>query len=197
MSVRLARRLASDTAGVTIVEFAMAAPVLLLAVLGLFDLGHNMYTASVIHGVVQKAARDSTIEGAADKADALDQRVTGAVQLIAPGATLQFNRASYATFSEVRKPEDFTDLNDNGACDANEPFEDANGNGTWDADAGKEGFGGARDAVLYRVTVTYDRPFPVSRLIGQPGTFTTTARTVLRNQPYGPQTSVKKTENCP
>lgn len=197
MSMRWPRRLAHDNSGATIVEFALAAPVLLIAILGLLDLGHNMYTASIIHGAVQKAARDSTIEGAADKAGALDDRVTDMVRHIAPGATLEFDRTSYATFSEVRKPEDFTDLNDNGVCDANEPFEDANGNNIWDADAGREGFGGARDAVLYQVTVTYNRPFPVNRLIGQPGTFTTTARTVLRNQPYGPQASIKTTRNCP
>ena len=197
MIARLARHLSRDTRGATIVEFALAAPLLLVAILGLFDLGHNMYTASVIHGAVQKAARDSTIEGAADKAGTLDDRVTSAVRLIAPGATLEFDRAAYATFSEVAQPEDFTDVNANGICDANEPFEDANGNGNWDADAGKQGFGGARDAVLYTVAVTYNRPFPIAKLIGQPGTFTTTARTVLRNQPYGPQGSVKKTENCP
>lgn len=197
MSMDRLRLLRHDRNGVAIVEFALAAPVLLIAILGLFDLGHNMYTASVIQGAVQKAARDSTIEGASDKETTLDQRVTDMVRQIAPGATLDFERKSYSTFSDVGKAEDYTDLNDNGTCDDNEPFEDANDNGSWDADMGRAGFGGARDAVLYSVTVTYKRPFPVSSLIGQPDTFTTVARTVLRNQPYGPQSSSKATRNCP
>ena len=48
---------------------------------------------------------------------------------------------------------------------AGEPFEDANANGTWDEDRGSDGQGGARDAVLYVVSVSYRRAFGV----GEPG----------------------------
>jgi Flp pilus assembly protein TadG len=166
MIARLRASIASDTRGAAAIEFALCAPVLLIGMMGLFDMGHNMYTASVIQGAVQKVARDSTIEGADDRGAALDQKVTDMVRQIAPGATIQFERTSYATFSDVGRPEDWNDVNGNGVCDAGEAFEDANGNGSWDADMGRSGFGGARDAVLYEVSVTYVRPFPVSKLIG-------------------------------
>lgn len=195
LALRLAP-LRADTRGAAAMEFALIAPVLLIGMMGVFDLGHNMYTASVLHGAIQKAARDSTIEGAAAQGTVLDQRVTDMTHQIAPGATLNFERKSYSTFSDVSQPEAFTDVNSNGACDAGEPFEDANGSGSWDADMGQTGFGGARDAVLYVVTVTYKRPFPVSKLIGQSDMFTTVVRTVLRNQPYGPQNSSKTTGTC-
>ncbi|MBV1916458.1 MAG: pilus assembly protein [Sphingomonadaceae bacterium] len=194
---RLHRAFPSDSRGAAAVEFALVAPVLLIGMMGVFDLGHNMYTASVLHGAIQKTARDSTIEGAAGQGAILDQRVTDMVRRIAPGATLQFNRDSYTTFSNVSQPEDFTDVNGSGACDANEPFEDANGNGSWDADMGKTGFGGARDAVMYEVSVTYKRPFPISKLIGQSDMFTTVVRTVLRNQPFGPQGNSTTPGTCP
>jgi hypothetical protein len=54
-------------------------------------------------------------------------------------------------------------VNGDGVCNAGEPFEDANANGSWDADQGKAGSGGARDAVLYEVQVTY--PGSVAKIV--------------------------------
>lgn len=197
MSGRFLSRLRADARGVTAIEFALVAPVLLIAMMGIFDLGHNMYTASLLHGAIQKAARDSTIEGAEVQNTQVDARVTDMVQTIAPGADLKFSRKAYATFSDLGKPEDFTDVNGNGICDQGEPFEDANGNGTWDNDRARNGFGGARDAVLYEVTVTYPRVFPFYRLVGQSEDFTMVARTVLRNQPYDNSIRTPVMGNCP
>lgn len=196
MIARLRSRLVRDTRGATIVEFAICAPVMLIAMMGVFDMGHNMYSASIIQGAIQKAARDSTIEGAQDQGSVLDARVTEMVRDIAPGAELEFKRTAYSSFSDVGQPEDWNDVNGNGSCDDGEPFEDANGNASWDANAGKAGFGGARDAVLYEVDVTYTRVFPVSKLLGQSPEFHTVARTVLRNQPYAAQDTSRTTGNC-
>ena len=177
-------KLSGHEGGAAAVEFAMAAPVLLLAMMGVFDLGYNMYTQALLQGAIQEAARNSTLEDAASNTAKLDAKVTSMVRQIAPQATLSFDRTSYADFSDVGQAEDFTDADSNGLCDNGEPFEDANGNGIWDADRGSAGLGGARDAVLYKVTVVYDRPFPVARLLGQDGKFTMQATTVLRNQPW-------------
>lgn len=189
----------ADQRGMSAVEFAMIAPVLMIAVMGLMDLGHTMYTNSLLQGAIQKAARDSTIEGAASNTGTLDARVTTMVRNLAPNATLTFQRTNYSSFSEVAAPEDFSDdMVVNGRCDGGEAFEDANGNGVWDADRGVGGVGGARDAVLYSVTVSYTRVFPVARLLGQSNTNTMTANTVLRNQPYS-QTAARPVQslNCP
>jgi len=196
MIARLRDSLARDTRGAAAIEFALCAPLMLLGMMGVFDMGHNMYTASIIQGAVQKAARDSTIEGAQDRGDELDARVTQMVREIAPGAQLEFSRTSYSSFSDVGQPEDWNDVNGSGTCDDGEPFEDANGNGSWDANQGATGFGGARDAVLYEVDVTYTRVFPISKLMGASPEFTTTARTVLRNQPYAAQDTSRTTGNC-
>jgi Flp pilus assembly protein TadG len=191
-------RLAADNAGVSAVEFALIAPVLLMMVLGIFDLGHNMYTTSMLQGAIQQAARNSTIEGAAGNAAALDGLVTDAVRAISPNATLQFGRTAYTNFSDVGQAEDFTDSDNDDVCNNGEPYEDSNGNGQWDTDQGIAGQGGARDAVLYQVTVSYPRLFPIARLIpGQTDTFTMQSQTVLRNQPYGLQSSDSPaTGNC-
>ncbi len=192
------RRLGRDAEGAAAVEFAMVAPVLLLTVMGIFDMGYSMYTTSILQGAIQKAARDSSIEGAPLSAAAIDARVTRMVRHIVPGAVLAFGRKSYSSFSDVGRPEDFTDTDRDGICNNGEPFEDVNGNGTWDADRGKGGFGGARDAVLYTVTVTFDRPFPLARMLGQSQTMQLSTQTVLRNQPFGmPGAPVTTIGNCP
>ena len=186
-----------DTRGVAAVEFALVAPVLLMTLFGLFDLGYNLYTAELLEGAVQKAARDATIEGSQLKTDSLDQSVTDMVHRLAPAAELTFTRTAYSSFSDVGKPEDYDDLNGNSKCDAGEPYEDANNNGHWDADRGKQGMGGARDAVLYQVEITYPRPFPVTALLGMGSDFTLNATTVLRNQPYDLSETTPHIGNCP
>ena len=188
--------LARDKRGATAVEFAAIAPALLMTLLGLMDLSYNMYATTLLEGAIQKAARDATIEGAGGRAAAIDSRVRGVVHDIVGNATIQFDRRAYTDFSEVSRPEDFTDTNGDGTCAGGEPFEDVNDNGTWDQDRGKAGTGGARDAVLYTVTVTYPRAFPVMGLLGLSDTVTARSRTVLRNQPYGDQNRTVAVGNC-
>ena len=199
MKLRALNQIIRDTSGATIIEFALIAPVLMVMLFGLLDLAHSMYTAQMLQGAIQKAARDSTIEGASTAATTLDGRVSTAVLAIAPGSTLAFSRKSYSNFTSASRPENYDDLNSNATCDNGEAFEDANKNGTWDKDIGTSGFGGARDAVLYTVTVGYKRLFPIAAFIpGQAKTITMTASNVLRNQPYGLSASTGKppTGNC-
>ena len=195
MNRRALSSLACDRKGVTAVEFALITPVLLIAMMGVFDLGYNMYATNMLQGAIQKAARDSSLEGGG--AAALDAKVAEAVRDIVPDATLAYTRTAYASFSDVRQPEDFTDIDGDGVCNNGEPFEDVNGNANWDADRGAVGQGGARDAVLYEVRISYLRAFPVANLMGQSNTFSTVAKTVLRNQPYSLQSiPAPTTGNC-
>ena len=185
-----------DTRGVAAVEFALVAPALLLTIMGIFDLGYNIYANTMVQGAIQRAARDSTIEGAEARLAQIDATVTDAVHGVVPNATISFSRRAYANFSDVARAEDFTDSDDSGSCNSGEPFEDANRNGIWDTDRGLAGQGGARDAVLYSVTVTYPRGFPMASLIGLPATVTTDAITVLRNQPFNFQDNNPAVGKC-
>ncbi len=193
-------QLRRDQQGVSAVEFALLAPVLLTMIMGLLDLAYNMYTTQMLQGAVQAAARKSTIEGASTDTAAIDGIVTTAVHALAPSATMTFSRKAYNNFGNVNRPEDFDDVNADGTCNNGEPFEDANANGNWDMDPGQAGFGGARDAVLYRVNVVYPRVFPIFAFIpGQSDTFSMKAEVVLRNQPYGTQSAAATTPttgNC-
>ncbi len=193
---RTLQALTRSNDGATVVEFALISPTLALVLMGLFDMGYTVYANTMLQGALQRAARASTVEGAVMLVGSIDDMIRQEVVEVVPDATLTFSRKAYANFSDVGVAEDFTDANTNGVCDDGEAYEDANGNGTWDQDRGTAGLGGARDAVLYTVSMRYSRKFPMASLIGLPETVTNTASTVLRNQPYDLQKSVAKVGNC-
>lgn len=202
LSARL-RSTAADTRGAAIVEFGLLVPVMGLLLIGSLDVGHTLYMRSVLQGTVQKTARDSSLESGleADKAAALDKRVRDQVKKLArlSDDDIKITRRFYRSFSKAAaaQAEPHTDTNKNGKCDDGEPFEDQNGNGVRDADGGDQGQGGAKDSVLYTVTISYPRILPHSRIAGGNRTVVT-AKTVMNNQPYSDQgTDTPKPGKCP
>ncbi len=182
--------------GATTVEFAMVLPLLLVMMLGIFDVGMNLYATSVLQGAMQKAGRDFSLEDARSRQNTIESYITGQIRTIAPNSTVTFERNAYFDFADVGQPEVYDDLNDDGQCNNDEPFEDANGNGQWDADRGEAGFGGARDAIMFTATATYDRLFAMDGLLGLPEQVTISASTVLRNQPFDDQDRTVTLGNC-
>lgn len=172
--------------GSVVTEFALVAPVLFTLLLCAFELSHTLYTKVVLESMLQKAARDSTLESAASTKTqaALDQKVSDAVHQLVGSAEVKFTRKAYYSFRYASvKKEDFIDGNKNSNCDNGETYEDANRSGTWDADAGTDGRGGAKDAVVYTATVTYKHLIPIWRMLGGGEDVVLRATTVLRNQP--------------
>ncbi len=192
------RRLIADRSGVTLIEFAIVAPVLIVMIMGLFDIAHTQYLSSMLNGAMQKAARDVTLENANSQLTNIDARVREQVATVMPqGATITVEQLSHFDFADVSEPEEYTDLNGDNTCNNNEPYIDTNSNGRWDADRGKDGIGGARDVVLYTTTVTYPRLFPMYGLIGLRENVELSASTVLRRQPFDEQSARSTTPgNC-
>lgn len=188
-------RLRTDQRASTVTEFAIIAPVMLMVMMGFADLTYQAYAQSILSGAVQKAARDSGIEGGAANTAAIDAEVQKIVKGLASQATFKSTRKSYDTFSSVA-PEPFTDSNGNGVRDAGECFTDLNGNGTWDPDPGIAGQGGASAVALYTMTASYPRIFPVAKLLGWSGTMTISASTLLKNQPYASQVTISNVTIC-
>jgi Flp pilus assembly protein TadG len=184
----LAATLRHDRGGATIVEFALILPVMALLLMGAFDVGHTLYATTTLQGVVQKATRDSGLETASLAQQAIiDARVTRQVKALAANANITITRRNYRSFTAATATmEQYTDSNNNGVCDNNEPYDDDNRSGTRDQ-AGTSGQGSAKDTVLYTVIATYPRMFPLANFIGIPRTTTIKASTVLNNQPYGDQ----------
>jgi Flp pilus assembly protein TadG len=194
------RLLGRSEDGATLTEFGLIAPVLFLLLIGAFEVGHTLYMQSVLEGAVQKAARDGTLETAAGTSDAardtIDNAVRSQILKLNNSANITITRRFYRSFTDASQAaaETFTDTASgpfaDGICNNNEPFDDKNNNGVRDVDGGDAvGAAGAKDDVVYTVTVSYPNIFPLQNLIGGSGTTTLSASTVLANQPYGDQAS--------
>lgn len=193
---RFLPRLARDTGGSTVVEFAFVAPIFVVMLVGILDTSMNLYASSMLDGIMQKAGRDFTLEDARSREDELEGYIRSQVGTVAPNAVVTFERKSYFDFGDVGQPELYDDENEDGVCNDNERFEDVNDNGQWDTDRGQESFGGARDAVLLTATATYPRLLPMANLIGLDDTVSLQSNTVLRNQPYDNQDRSFPVGNC-
>ncbi|QOT73113.1 pilus assembly protein [Sphingobium fuliginis] len=203
MSVAALFRRSSDQRGTAITEFGLIAPVFLLLMLGALDLAHTLYMQGVLQGVVQKAARDSTLESGQEEATqlAINQKIEDQVKRLAANAEVRISRRNFYSYTKAAQAvaEPYNDNNGNGKCDDGEPFQDNNANGVRDADGGSEGQGGTQAAVVMIVDVQYPRFFPLDKMIGLPGKVHLSAKTVLTNQPYGqkPGEPVSVVRNCP
>ena len=198
----LASRLRHEERGITIVEFAIVAPVMLLLLMGSMDLAHTLYMRATLQGIMQKAARDASLEAGAGvpRQTVIDAIVSDQVEKLAASAVVTFDRRFYRTFSEAStaRAEEWTDTNLDGTCNAGEPYTDQNSNMGWDRDGSNTGQGGAKDTALYTATVEYPRLFPMAGMVGMSDTVRVRATTVLRNQPYADQGSYAEpvVRNC-
>lgn len=177
-----------DARGAALIEFALVIPVFLLLTMGFCELAYQAYIQSVLSGAVQKAGRDSAIQGATT--GDIDAAVLTEIQAASPRASFAPgypSRKSYSQFGDI-EPEPFVDLNGNGVHDSGECFTDVNNNNAWDADPGRSGQGGANDAVVYTVSIVYPHLFPLDARLGWGSNQTLSATTTLKNQPYAQQT---------
>lgn len=191
------RSIIKDERGATLVEFGFVMPILMVLVMGVFDMAHTQYTSAMVNGAMQKAGRDLTLENAGSRQGAINQQVIDIVSEVLPNnATVELETLSHFDFSDIGQPEDFNDDNLDGICNNNELFFDMNDNGQWDPDRGQAGIGSARDAVLYTANVSYPRLFPMAGLIGLDEEVNLSGSTVLRNQPFDEQDRTLETGNC-
>lgn len=160
--IGILKRLIGSHSGAALTEFALIAPLFMMMLMGFFDLCRTAYVRSVLQGAIQKAGRDGTLE--TPDLTELNASVEEQVRpIVGQDATFTPKWQSYSTFSSVNQPEPLSDTNGNQVRDPGECYQDENGNGTWDADVGLTGSGSASDVVLYSVTVSYPRIFPMNK----------------------------------
>lgn len=184
-SAQSLRHIAVDADGAAAMEFGLVAPVFLMMLIALFDLGQLAYTRSVLNGAVQVAARESALE--TGDTVAADAKVAEMVDFVAPDAIISSTRVSYYDFADVGRPEAWNDEDSSGTCDNDEPFSDENGNGLWDDDIGKSGNGGAGDVVIYTVKVAYEPLFAMPLMPYENGRRVIQSSAVKKNQPFADQ----------
>jgi Flp pilus assembly protein TadG len=196
--VRLLRPLKRDKRGATLPEFAIILPTFMLLLFGIFDIGQAIYAQSVLQGAMQDAGRDAGLESGLNQMSTIDQYVRDQTRpVVFANPTYSLTRSNYKTFSDVDRPEDYTDSNNNGTYDSTECFWDENSTGEWENDVARDGVGAANDVSVYTATIEYERVFPLWTLIGLSDKSSISAKTTFRNQPFGPQAARPKKQICP
>jgi hypothetical protein len=184
-----------DKRGVSAVEFAMLAPVLLMLICGTIDLGYVYMAQSSLTGAVARAARASVAkqeETQTARDTAMRAAITNTMSDYqpVPGGEVAIESRVYDDFDGAR-PEPYQDTVANGRYDPpsgtfpGEPFTDRNGNGVRDLETRyKDGTTGETgDVVRYTATYTVQHLFGfISAWNGEPGVHLS-ATSVVRNEP--------------
>ena len=180
--------LGDDQRGSSLVEFAFAAPLMVLMIIGTVEFGMIMFISTLMESALRDAARFGITGQEPNGATRLEQiiaiverRTIGLVDM----ADAKVEVLVYPTFGDVGRGESFIDGNGNGAYDAGETFTDENGNGARDADIGTAGAGDAGSIVAYRMEYAWPLRTPLAgQLIGQDGKFVLKSAIAVRNEPY-------------
>ena len=195
------RKLARHDRGVSVVEFALLAPIFMGILLTVFEFGFAFYARGVLQGAVDAAARTASLENT--EFTQISDRVSRQVKAVLPSSeaetdiSFELDPSYYANYRDLQLPEDFEDNNNNDRWDSTECFVDRNANATYDTDVGVAGRGGAQDVVSISATLSYARPMPLWRMFGFSDRQTITVRTFLRNQPFSAQAAETSVKICP
>lgn len=174
--------------GVTAIEFAALAPVLVLIMMGIIEFSLMMTAYGVMESATTVSARLGSTgftAGGISREQTILNSITNRAGSFIDTSQLTISSKFYSDFNQINDPEPFTDTNHNGSRDSGEPYTDVNGNGQWDADMGTAGYGGAGAIVVYTVNYPWHIVTPImSDLVGTGGVFNITTHAVTKNEPF-------------
>ena len=187
--------LVRDRRGVTVVEFAMVAPALVLILVGGLDFTYRLYVNSLLQGALVDSARLASVEnpgigGTGSVEERVAALIKDQVDTVAPSATITVTQSNYYDFAGIGNPEKIvTDVDTDGTYDEDDGdcFEDINANGEFDLDAGRTGRGGANDVVFYEASLSMKALTPLRSFVGGDDKYNLKAQTAIRNQPWDEQ----------
>ncbi|MFO1242466.1 MAG: TadE/TadG family type IV pilus assembly protein [Rickettsiales bacterium] len=174
--------------GVTAIEFAFIAPVLLLFMFGTIEFSLVMFVQSVMEGATTLSSRlgkTGYTESGQSREDTIINALKARAGVFFDPSLITITSKFYGQFDQIGDSEPYTDTNHNGRYDTGETYSDVNGNGHWDADMGQQGYGDANDIVVYTVTYPWRINTPlISKFISNNGNVTLRAVAVVKNEPY-------------
>jgi Flp pilus assembly pilin Flp len=195
--------LARNQSGATAVEFAIIFPLFITSILGAFQLGYIGWAQNRLENAVRQGARvgiTGTTKNGKTRQEMIEAEVDVSMQTVSKvsGEPIIYNSRAYPTFATLNNPgEPFDDDNHNGVCDKGEYYYDYDDNKSrTTTDISQAGAGGAGDVVRYEITYPLDLFVPiVNQFFGTENRLDLTARTVVRNELFGPGV-VPKQRKC-
>lgn len=191
--MRRARNLRRDERGAALMEFGLLVVPFCMLLLGMLDIGYQMYLRSTLQGALNDVSRTAVVENPSIAGTGtIQERISAAVRKrlagLASHGTWNLSVASFEDYSSVNVPEKLTyDPNRNGSVDAGDCWIDLQVNGVHDARPQRSNIGGAEDIALYTATMRMPRLLPMAKLAGMSPNYEITVRSVVRNQPYANQ----------
>jgi Flp pilus assembly protein TadG len=186
-------QLCRETRGATLIEFAIVFPVLLVAILGAWQLSYIAWAQHRLENAVREGSRVgitglSTAD--ATRKDVIENAIKEAATSIAKvdGAEMKIDGCSSPSFATFVKPgEIYDDTNKNGACDNGEVYYDFNGDKSYSPNfVCAPGGGNAGDAVRFNVSFPVDLFVPlVNTFFGNGKRLDLNAQTIVRNENFG------------
>lgn len=174
--------------GVTAIEFAVVAPVLLLMLFAIIEFSFIMLVNNMMESatsVTSRLGKTGFNTAGLTREQTILATVRNRVGSFIDGNNLILTTRVYDQFDQIGDAEPWTDTNGNNMADTGE-YDDINGNGTYDTDMARAGYGNAEDIVVYTITYPWSIQTPIMReLIGDTnGYFNIKTTAVVKNEPY-------------
>ncbi len=176
--------------GTAAIEFGLIAPILIVAVVGLFQVGLIMVAQNSIDVAAREASRFGVTGLAAQgvsRDSAIRQKIYDTAAAFSGGIIdpnkLTIIVTAYRNLESIGQPEPLlTDLNANGEWDIGDTYIDVNGNAQWDIDQGvSNSYGIAGETVLYIINYEMDT---ILSLFGVNGKITLTGQAPVVNEDF-------------
>jgi Flp pilus assembly protein TadG len=183
----LRRRFGADDSGVTAVEFALIAPVLMLLIMGTVEVGLMTAAQRMLDNATfagSRTGKTGYIATGKTQAQTIQAGIQKAVPAILDPSKITLTSIAYPDYSYM-KPEPFVDKNKNGKWDVGETYTDSNNNGKYDDGTGTNGSGSCGQIVMYTATYSWKLFTPLlSRVIGTAGNVPLKSSITVKNEPY-------------
>lgn len=175
--------------GASATEFALAVPVFVLLLAGMFEIAMLSFVGVLAEGGLREASRYG-ITGQAPDGLTREERLVqivgehtlGLITVSPQNVTFRV----YEDFEHIGTPEPYEDNNPaNGQYDIGETYTDWNGNAEWDVDPGLTGVGQAGDIVLYKIEYQWEFMTKLFSVFGgDDGRIDLESTIAVRNEPY-------------
>jgi hypothetical protein len=184
--------LVTSTRGAALVEFALIAPLFILILLIVLQIGMIGWAKSTLETAIRDAARFAITGAKGTGATREASLIAGIEDRMSvftrdPSTPITVISKVYPTFEDIAQPEKIvSDINGNGSCDTGDQYIDFNENSTYDTDMAKAGYGGPNDVVLYKVTYPLQALIPLNQGEFNLGSvFNLSAEAAVQNEPFG------------
>ena len=167
-------------------EFAFVSIPIIYLMVGIMEFSVAMTVSNSLEAATNLSSRLGKtgfvdVDGGLDQSQTIRKEIERRVGPLIDMSKLKIVAKAFSDFGDVDSPDPWNDADNDGVADPGE-WTDLDGDGFCD---GCTGFGGADNVVIYTISYPWKIMTPLmDKLLGNNGTFTLTAYSVVKNEPY-------------